>query len=246
MEDKMIFCVDCGAENDSSARFCVNCGAELFFPEETVAVQPVVPEQKKKSRKTKGKISEPVPEPLTGDPAVPSDGQVKEQNPEVEAEIETVTEADTEEAVPVMPRQTAVEYIPPVIPSDRQYSRQSQPAAYTGNQYTSRERYTARYNAEERPVAEIPAKMKPLSTTAYFWLIFLYAVPGLGLLMSIILSLIPSNLNLKRFSRASLIFQLVCIILLLIIFLVLVILWQHIDYTQYIYPTEINWSIKIR
>lgn len=210
----MIYCVECGTANEQSARFCIKCGAELFIPEETQFIEeepkPTIEEvePKKKGRKTKEKAQE---EPI-----------VEEPQEEVNQEIEPV--ALEWNAAPPQPERR---YVPPVMPIERNnfvdnrndYRYNNVPQAT----YVPVAREPERYVAEQN----MNTKTKPISTGAYFWLNVLYSIPGIGLIVSIILSIAPANINLKRFSRASLIYRIICITILLIVSLALVIVFQR-------------------
>lgn len=255
----MIYCVECGTENDSNSRFCIHCGAEIFVPDEVIeksaldaqviAVEETVVEPKKRGRKPKVKeesvesaevIGEAEPpeevaiEPLEIDsvdePIITEESQAEDQEPEALEWNDT--------------KQSPKRYVPPVMPSETYsqngYYRPSPPINSTP--YSNR--------VAEPPITRnIDGKIKPLSTAAYFWLRVLYSIPGIGFIMLVILSIAPSNLNLKRFSRASLIYRIIFYCMFTIICLAAIIVLQHVDWP---YCNEIvnhygwgGWTIRI-
>ncbi len=66
---------------------------------------------------------------------------------------------------------------------------------------------------EPRPVSKAD---KPVSTAAYFWLMLLFAIPGVGLLLAVILAFAARKKSLRNFARANLIWVLVALIIAII------------------------------
>ena len=64
---------------------------------------------------------------------------------------------------------------------------------------------------------------KPLSTAAYFWTLFLFLVPGIGLIAMLIMAFTARNKNRRNFAQACLIYVLIALILLGLFMLVLVV-----------------------
>ena len=71
-------------------------------------------------------------------------------------------------------------------------------------------------------IDQCPKEYKPVSTGTYFWTGFLCLLPVIGLIITIIMSIIPRNKNIKNFVRAILIADAICIILFLIMAIVAV------------------------
>ena len=69
--------------------------------------------------------------------------------------------------------------------------------------------------AKEAPEEPQPLSKsdRPVSTAAYFWLMLLFAIPGLGLILAIILAFAARKKSLRNFARANLIWVLVALIL---------------------------------
>ena len=63
---------------------------------------------------------------------------------------------------------------------------------------------------------ECPNVYKPVSTSRYFWLIFLLSIPVIGFIATIILAIAHRNRNVKAFVRAVLAWEVVIILLALI------------------------------
>ncbi len=68
----------------------------------------------------------------------------------------------------------------------------------------------------------IPPEYQPMSVSAYFWFMFLAAIPCIGFIFTIILSIIGKNKNRKNFFRAILVYYIIALILMLALGVVLV------------------------
>ena len=68
--------------------------------------------------------------------------------------------------------------------------------------------------------AQCPAQYKPVGTSTFFWVGILCWLPCIGFLISIILSIVPKNRNLKSFARSKLAYYLIIFIACMIITLV--------------------------
>lgn len=79
--------------------------------------------------------------------------------------------------------------------------------------------------AQQALIDACPPQYRPVSTSMYFWLGFLSFLPGIGLIVTVILSICGRNKNVKNFERAILAYYIIaliiCLILLIIIGLVL-------------------------
>jgi uncharacterized Zn finger protein (UPF0148 family) len=64
---------------------------------------------------------------------------------------------------------------------------------------------------------------KPLSTAVYFWTLFLFLLPGIGLIVMLIMAFTAKNQNRRNFAQACLIYVLIALILLGLFMLVLVV-----------------------
>lgn len=79
--------------------------------------------------------------------------------------------------------------------------------------------------AQQALIDACPPQYRPVSTSMYFWLGFLSFLPGIGFIVTVILSICGRNKNVKNFERAILAYYIIaliiCLILLIIIGLVL-------------------------
>ena len=244
----MVYCVVCGTSNEDEARFCINCGAELVIPEDIITepslkqeetAKEEVPEvevkvPKKRGRKGKAEeVQKPDEDVLGEEEAIIATEEIVAEEEAVKKEEASIESVKPEpEALEWKAPQPAAGYIAPAMPREHVHAEEAYHPAqtqYIPNPYVGRMNEDNHTVTVNNPPVET-GRNKPMSTGAYFWLIVLYTIPGIGLLMSIILSFAPSNLNLKRFSRAALIFRIVCIITSLILVLVLVIVLQNLKW----------------
>ena len=72
----------------------------------------------------------------------------------------------------------------------------------------------------EKLKAQCPPQYKPVGTSTFFWLGILCHIPVLGVLITVILSIIPRNRNIKSFARSIFAYYLIIFIACLIITLV--------------------------
>lgn len=73
----------------------------------------------------------------------------------------------------------------------------------------------------EARINACPKEYKPISTAKYFWLFFFSVIPVIGILFSIIMSIVPYNKNVKSFERGILLHHAMWIILILIAALII-------------------------
>ena len=80
---------------------------------------------------------------------------------------------------------------------------------------------------------------KPLSTAAYFWTLFLFLIPGIGLIVMLIMAFTARNQNRRNFAQACLIYVLIALILLGLFMLVLVVSGKSfgIDISKFSFQT---------
>ncbi len=250
----MAYCVVCGSNNADDARFCINCGAELSAdsglsseaPEQAAEQVSVVeseagvveaaPEEKTEAPKKRGRkkkeaepvVSEVDAEEITQEPKTAEIFFDPAEEPE--QAIEAAADEPVVDVIEELPETKEPEridqYIPPAMPNKAPVLGDVYRPQYTDSPYADPIKIGTQQVPVQQPVLPIieDKNAKPISTAAYFWLKVLFAIPGLGFLMSIILSFAPSNLCVKRYSRASMIFQLIVFVILLIGALVLIIL----------------------
>ena len=218
----MIYCVECGLGNVKDARYCVNCGAKIVVltsAEEKANTRPISREEKEEkivtNLETENQDSELVSE-------TESDRQTEDKDAVLKKDGETVSGTDGafDEGEP-SDRHAAAAASDADWPraeqgepfADARYSPPHTDGAYMAGSYPETPTpppYSAKAGEEDSP------NRKPLSTAAYFWLMVMYSIPAAGFLMAALLSFVPSNISLKRFSRAVLIFRMTLFILLLL------------------------------
>lgn len=188
------------AENNVNGEIIPEASAPV-----TEAVAPVV------------ETSAPAVEPVVK-PAEP----VVDTSAKIEIPKEAVT-APAAVAVPVAPVVAAP--APVVDPKAAKAKSADEKAAKKAKEKAEKAEAKKNKNIEKdaKKAAEIRAKIeqcpkeyKPVSTGKYFWTGVLCYLPIVGLIITIILSIIPRNKNLKNFVRAILIADAICIIVSLI------------------------------
>jgi len=203
----MGYCVVCGYKNDDDAIYCVDCGVEMSVSIAVDGKTPIEDADKKTDPSVHKTTGRKVQKRKTGDMAT-GDNDLAEK--EVETEMPFLQPENTNEPEHFNEQgEKTPEQIDRYIPSMVTGTTTYRPPAY---HYPETEGYD--YS-------------KPISTAAYFWLKVLFALPGIGFIVAVILAAAASNINLKRFSRATLIYQILIFIFLLIIALSAVILIQQ-------------------
>ena len=74
--------------------------------------------------------------------------------------------------------------------------------------------------AEQALIDACPPQYRPVSTSKYFWLAFLSAVPVIGFIATFILSIAGRNKNVKNFERAILAYYIIALVITLIAIIV--------------------------
>ena len=69
---------------------------------------------------------------------------------------------------------------------------------------------------EQAKIDACPKEYRPVSTSKYFWYVFLSFIPVVGFIFTIFMSIAPKNKNIKNFMRAILVYFVIGIILSLI------------------------------
>ncbi|MCR5528509.1 MAG: hypothetical protein K6F49_04730 [Saccharofermentans sp.] len=75
---------------------------------------------------------------------------------------------------------------------------------------------------EQAKIDACPKEYRPVSTSKYFWYVFISFIPVVGFIFTVIMSLIPKNKNIKNFMRAILVYFIIGIILSLVGLIVMV------------------------
>ena len=74
--------------------------------------------------------------------------------------------------------------------------------------------------AQQALIDACPPQYRPVSTSKYFWLAFLSAIPVIGFIATLILSIAGRNRNVKNFERAILAYYIIALIICLIAIIV--------------------------
>ena len=69
---------------------------------------------------------------------------------------------------------------------------------------------------EQAKIDACPKEYRPVSTSKYFWYVFLSFIPVVGFIFTIFMSVAPKNKNIKNFMRAILVYFIIALILLLV------------------------------
>ncbi len=91
--------------------------------------------------------------------------------------------------------------------------------------------------AYQEKVEQCPRDYRPVGTGLFFWSLFLCSIPVLGILFTLIFSVVPVNKNFKHFARAILSWY-VIILILLLIFAIIVTFALGQSISDYIWPFE--------
>ncbi len=186
-------CDQCGADIAPGAAFCTNCGSKA--PEEVVVVRQ--PEE------------EPVKETVKEDVCMKC-GSVLADGAAFCTSCGTPRgAAPTESPVSQPQPQPQPQYVQE--PSRQQYTQPAQ--QYAQPQYFQPHQQTVYASPQAVPASASDKTDKVVGTGAYFWLMFLYALPVIGFLVCLIMGFAAKNKNLKHFARAILIWVLVGLII---------------------------------
>ncbi len=91
--------------------------------------------------------------------------------------------------------------------------------------------------AFQAKVEQCPRDFRPVGTGLFFWSMLLCSIPVLGLLFTIIFSLIPINKNFKHFARAILAWYVIGLIVFLV-FAIIVTFGMGQSISDFIWPFE--------
>lgn len=143
------------------------------------------------------------PEDSTGAPAVikPVQAEIIPDVPIAKSAAPAATAAATASAVDARAAQKAQD-------KARRAAQKAQKKA---------EKLKARREKQQALIDSCPPQYKPVSTSGFFWLGFISYLPCVGLVITILLSLLPRNKNIKHFERAILIMYLIAVIIALVL-----------------------------
>lgn len=214
-------CNKCGIEVADNALFCPGCGnkIEKTIEDKAEAVVETVEVVEEKKEEVKEEIKEE-PVPVVPVAEVPSQAPAPVSVAPVVAPVaEVVTDtsvvASSLASAAVAPVETPV--APVVAPSEPETKKEAKP---------SRKAIKNKKDFEKKAklqavIDSLPAEYKPVSTSTYFWLAILAALPVIGFIMTIVFSVVGRNKNRKNFMKAIFVWYIIGIILALIAALVL-------------------------
>ena len=244
-----MICKECNTINANDALFCSNCGKKLTDAVEEIKeesseavetaeekmteaadkaeekVEEVKEEIKEEAEKTEEMVEEvktevapsAIAEPVI-EKAEPVVEEVKKDvPPEVTVAASAFAAASASEVSEPAP------FTAPASAEPAKSAQTSAPAPVKPSRQTVKENKKAEKQAKVREIIDaIPAEYKPISTSQYFWFGILSALPFIGLVMTLILSIAGKNKNRKNFFRAVLVVYIIALIISLVTTLVLV------------------------
>lgn len=200
------FCTNCGKMLNENARFCPACGVQVRqdpIPQEQPMAQPPVADN---------------------DSVQPLEVQMPEYEEAKEIPLQPVEEEPTVfcTAQPVQPEQPEH----PVQPEQPE-----QPVQPVQPEQPEQPEQPVQPVQPEQPTFECRKEDNTAwisSVMSYLGLMLLFAIPGVGLIASIIMSFALKNKNTRNFARAALIFIVVCLLVLCLIVAAGIVLWNEI------------------
>lgn len=203
-------CSKCGFEDNGDSKFCSECGSPLIIEEKATEEVKVVEEVKKEEPKT----PEVVPVIDTPAPTVnkfaPDTGAVDMGKSDVVPEAPKSQPAPAPVVAPVAP----VTKEEPLTKADKKAAKLADKEAKKNAKIEEKktaksQKVIAKAEAEQAKIDACPKCYKPVSATRYFWLMFINAIPVIGLIFSFFASLISPNRNIKRFEKAACIWSVI-------------------------------------
>lgn len=123
--------------------------------------------------------------------------------------------------------------VSPVIPA-AQYTPDQPEPIFTPQPEQIRPAEKAEAGKKAEPAAP-EKRSKEISTAGYFWLMFLFYIPVIGLLAELVFAFLIKNKNLRNYARANLIWVIVGLVVALILYVTARILFAKSG-------TDINWD----
>lgn len=162
-------------------------------------------------------VAEPVVEPVV-EKVAEAAAPVAEATPVVEPVVPVTPVVPV---VPVTPEPSAAPVqAAPVAPNPadlkKQQKAEQKAAKQAAKKEAKKQKKMEKLSALQDKIDACPREYKPVSTSKYFWFGVLSFLPVIGLLFTLITSIVPRNRNVKNFERAILVYYIIGIILALI------------------------------
>lgn len=243
-----MICKNCQFENVEGARFCASCGTPLELQKtvEEVKEEAVITNENKEEavevvtdniqETVEQAVEEPevvVPEvveevaaPIVEEPIVQAPVEVPVETPVAASTFAqaAVAEATTFETVPVSePVNASPIAAAAAATAATTATVAAAPVEPAPSKKALKEQKKYEKQAKIRAVLDsIPAEYQPMSTSSYFWFMLLAALPGIGFIITLIMSFVGKNKNRKNLFRAILVYYIIGLIIALAVGVVLV------------------------
>ena len=169
---------------------------------ETVAVEKVK-EKAKEAKETKAEAA------VAATTAVATAEAAKEAAKDAEAAAKAAKKAEEQAAKDAAKKQAALE------------KEQEKAKAAKEKAEAKLEKKRQKRAAQQAIIDACPPQYRPVSTSKYFWLAFLSALPFIGFFVTLLLSIAGRNRNVKNFEKAILAYYIIGLVLCLIAIIVI-------------------------
>jgi len=237
-----MICKNCQFENVEGARFCASCGTPLELQKtvEEVKEEAVITNENKEEvvevvtdniqetveQAVVPEVVEEVAAPIVEEPIVQAPVEVPVETPVAASTFAqaAVAEATTFETVPVSePVNASPIAAAAAATAATTATVAAAPVEPTPSKKALKEQKKYEKQAKIRAVLDsIPAEYQPMSTSAYFWFMLLAALPGIGFIITLVMSFVGKNKNRKNLFRAILVYYIIGLIIALAVGVVLV------------------------
>jgi len=237
-----MICKNCQFENVEGARFCASCGTPLELQKtvEEVKEEAVITNENKEEvvevvtdniqetveQAVVPEVVEEVAAPIVEEPIVQAPVEVPVETPVAASTFAQaeVAEATTFETVPVSePVNASPIAAAAAATAATTATVAAAPVEPTPSKKALKEQKKYEKQAKIRAVLDsIPAEYQPMSTSAYFWFMLLAALPGIGFIITLVMSFVGKNKNRKNLFRAILVYYIIGLIIALAVGVVLV------------------------
>ena len=164
----------------------------------------------------------------------PTPAEISGSAPVVVAAEPAKTEAVVVPSAPVVDKAAADKIAAEKAAAEKAAKKAEKEAAKKQAKIEKKAKQAAEFQAK---IEQCPKDYRPVTTGKFFWSMLLCAIPVLGLLFTIIFSLIPLNKNFRSFARALLSWYIIGLIVTLI-FAVIAIFVMGQSVADFIWPFE--------